>query len=248
MTKPGWYLALGLASAAAIACSSTPAATSGDDDDDDTGTVKTDGGVPDSAPPADSGLGILRFSPDKSYSGFDGTHAFKLPIAVYDADTDLQVSLDDAAEGSITPVSLVNPTKTGVTDLGKYFMVTVAKAGTFTVTATSRGQSVTGKITVQPYDAGRYAAGAARYNTTDDTTTRKACTNCHGTGSDKIDHSPAVLGTATDEEVKAIITTGLLNNFPIQNAGDSKHRWDVTDPELDGLVTYLRALEPNGFK
>lgn len=248
MKKLGWISITASSAAVVFACSSTPAA-SGDDDDDteDAGNYEREGSVYDSTPAADSSLGVLRFSPDKSYSGFDGTHSFKVPIAVYDGTSDLKVSLDDAAEGTLTPVKLVNPTKTGVTDSGKYYMVLIEKAGTFTLTASSGGQSVTSTITVTNYDAPRYGAGQARYNTTDNTDTRKACTQCHGSGSDKIDHSPAVLATATDEEVKAIITTGILNNFPIKINGTSGHRWDATEEELDGLVTYLRALEPNGF-
>jgi mono/diheme cytochrome c family protein len=249
MKKLGWILIAASSAAVVFACSSPPAATSDDDDDTqgDASDFTRDGSVYDSTPASDTTLGILRFSPDKSYSGFDGTHSFKVPVAVYDGADDLQVSLDDAAEGTLTPVKLVNPTKTGVTDSGRYYMVLIEKAGTFTLTATSGGQTVTSRITVSNYDAPRYAAGQARYNTTDNTDTRKACTQCHGSGSDKIDHSPAVLATATDEEVKAIITTGILNNFPIKINGVSGHRWDATDEELDGLVTYLRSLDPNGF-
>ena len=248
MKQLGWISIIVGSAAVVFACSSTPAAT-GDDDDDqgDASDFTRDGSTYDSTPNPDSALGVLRFSPDKSYSGFDGTHGFKVPIAVYDGASDLKVSLDDAAEGTLTPVKLVNPTKTGVTDSGKYYMVVIQKAGTFTVSATSGGQTVSSTITVTNYDAARYGTGQARYNTTDNTDTRKACTQCHGTGTDKIDHSPAVLATATDEEVKAIITTGILNNFPIKINGMSGHRWDATDDELDGLVTYLRALEPNGF-
>ena len=65
---------------------------------------------------------------------------------------------------------------------------------------------------------------------------------------DAIDHSPAALAAAKDDEVAAIITTGLANNHPIKIDGVAGHRWEVSEAERDGLVTFLRGLEPRGFK
>lgn len=237
--------------AAIAACSSTQTQLVDDDSsnatDGDAASYTRDGSTYDSAPTPDSGLGLLRFQPAQSYSGWDGTHAFQVPVAVYDGASDLQVSADDPSSVTITPAALKNPVNAdGVTDNGKYFLVAVKKAGTITLTARSGGKSATTKIVVASYDASRYAAGEARY-TQSGTGSSQPCTNCHVNGQ-AIDHSPAALATADDEKVGATITTGISPfGFPIQGV-EGGHKWDVTDQERDGLVTYLRALSPRGFE
>jgi hypothetical protein len=67
------------------------------------GTQRSDDGRFDSTPAADAGLGVMSFSPDSAFSGFDGEHAFKVPIAVYDAADDLIVSATDPAAATIVP-------------------------------------------------------------------------------------------------------------------------------------------------
>ena len=45
-----------------------------------------------------------------------------------------------------------------------------------------------------------------------------------------------------------VITTGISTaGFPIKEMSKG-HRWEVSDEERDGLVTYLRGLEPRGFE
>lgn len=204
---------------------------------------KREGSVYDSKPSPDSGLGELRFQPSKSYSGYDGTHTFKVPVAVYDSADDLKVTADGA---TVTPTKLKNPVnQDGVTDNGKYFLVTVEQAGTITLTATSAGRSVTSTIDVVSYAPSRWQAGQTRY--VNGGGGDPPCTNCHVNGQ-AIDHSPAALATSTDETVAAVITTGISPaGFPIQGVPGG-HRWTVTDTEKAGLVTYLRALDPRGFE
>jgi hypothetical protein len=60
-----------------------------------------------------------------------------------------------------------------------------------------------------------------------------------------VDHSPASLASIADEEVKVIISTGILNGVPIPMV---KHQWTTTPDEMDGLVTFLRALPPKGLQ
>lgn len=223
-----------------------------DDDSDGTKTdpggandFKRDGSTYDSATTPDSGLGVLRFQPTQAYSGYDGTHTFKVPIAVYDAQSDLKVTVQDGSTGTVAPVTLAQPTKNGVTDTGKYFLVTVLKPGTITVNATSGGKTVTSKIDVTQYDAARWQAGQTRY--VNGGSGNPPCTQCHVNGQ-AIDHSPAALATVTDVKVATTITTGISPaGFPIQGV-DGGHRWTVTQTEKDGLVTYLRALDPRGFQ
>lgn len=205
----------------------------------------TDAGV-DSALPADAGLGVLGFRPAIAYSGFDGTHTFQIPVAVYNAGTDLTVTADDATAATVTPTALLSPTKNGITDAGKYFLVTTKKAGTITLTARTNGQSATSTITVTAYGTDRWTTGQQRYLTGEGGD--PPCTDCHA-GTAGIDHSPAALATVTDDAVGVTITTGVNpGGNTILIDGKPGHTWTATDAELAGLVTYLRALAPKGFE
>ncbi len=201
----------------------------------------------DTKPSSGSGLGLLTFMPDTSYSGFDGTHTFIVPVAVYDSGDDLKVTASDPSAVEITPKQLTKPDHPdGTTDNGKYFFVTVKKAGTITLKATSNGKSAESTITVAEYTAERWAAGETRYK--NGRGTDPPCTDCHVNGK-AIDHSPAALATATDEKIAIVITTGIsTSGFPIKINNEPGHKWTVTDEERDGLITYLRSLEPRGFK
>ncbi|AKV04190.1 hypothetical protein AKJ09_10853 [Labilithrix luteola] len=251
--QEGWQAPAGillLAAIAGAACSSDPAAppddTSSPTDGDGGIHYERDGSTYDSAPPPDSGLGELRFMPNVVYSGFDGTHTFQVPIAVYDADSDLTVTSSDPTM-KLDAVKLVNPVVDGVTDLGAYYLVTIPKAGSFTLTATSKGRSATATVNAASYAADRWAAGETRYTNASGTGLAQPCTNCHVKGQ-AIDHSPAVLATATDQEISVIITTGVKPGpSPILGV-DGGHKWQVTAAERDGLITYLRGLSPRGFQ
>lgn len=227
-----------------FACSSTESYwVEDEEEEEETRRGSPDAGF-DSQPSPDSGLGVLQFRPERAYSGFDGEHAFRVPIAVYDADDDLTVTATDPSAVEIVPKTLAaRPGDDGVTDNGKYFFVTVKKAGTITLQATSRGKTAEAKIEVAEYAPSRWARGETRYNNTG-SGGQQACASCHA-GGQAIDHSPAALATVTDEQVSAVITSGISTaGFPISVG----HRWTVTADELDGLVTYLRALEPRGFE
>jgi hypothetical protein len=229
--------------AGVFACSSTQTTYL----DEPEGTEeKKDAGF-DSRPAADSGLGILTFMPETSFSGFDGTHTFIVPLAVYDSADDLKLTADDPSAVEIVPKILAKPVREdGTTDSGKYFFVTVKKAGTIKLSATSQGKVVESTITVTEYAADRWAAGEARYK--NGGSGDPPCTDCHVNGQ-AIDHSPAALATATDEKIAVVITTGIsTSGFPIKINGVPGHQWNVTPEERDGLVTYLRSLEPRGFK
>jgi hypothetical protein len=227
------------------ACSTTTQKYVEEDGEEE--TDEKDGGFV-TKPSPDSGLGILTFMPSQAYSGFDGEHAFKVPVAVYDSGDDLEVSATDSAAADIVPAQLENPERNdGTIDNGKYFLVTVKRPGTITLKATSGGKTVEGTITVTEYDASRWQVGKTRYEN-QGPNGDPPCTQCHVNG-EAIDHSPAALATATDEKVAAVITTGISTaGFPIRVDHPSGHRWQVTESERNGLVTYLRSLEPRGFK
>jgi hypothetical protein len=107
---------------------------------------------------------------------------------------------------------------------------------------------------VTDYAADRYATGETRYTNGGTTGTSRACTTCHA-GAGGIDHSPAALAYANDQDVGVIITTGVkpgpngtTSVIKITSEPGTQHKWDVTDPEKAGLITFLRALEPKGFQ
>ncbi|HSO37647.1 MAG TPA: hypothetical protein VLT33_34210 [Labilithrix sp.] len=235
---------------ALVACSSTPAQPLDTGEEETDAGLQRDGSVYDSAVSPESGLGELLFRPDRLYTGTDGTHTFKVPIAVYDSADDLAVTASDAAGVTITKTTLKNPVnQDGVTDNGKYFLVTAKKAGSYTLTASSKGRSATATVTISAYDTSRYAAGQARYEAAGTGATRP-CTTCHVNGG-AIDHSPAALATATDQEIGIIITTGVKPGpsvIKITSEPGTQHKWSVTDTEKDGLITYLRGIDPKGFQ
>jgi len=237
---PRRALAFALA-AGFLACSSPETKVEYVDEPID-GGYSRDGSTYDSAPPPDSGLGQLRFQPTLAYSGFDGTHTFQVPVAVYDSASDLTVTAADPSAATVTPAKLVNPvTPDGTTDSGKYFLVTVKKAGTITLNAKSGGKTVTATINAATYAADRYATGETRYNGGS-----PPCTDCHVNGQ-AIDHSPAALATVDDTKIGTVITNGISPaGFPIQGV-QGGHKWSVSAAELAGLVTYLRALPSRGL-
>lgn len=250
MSKPkrlAWLvptLALGAVSAMAAAAACAPDLGNEVIDVPD-GSEPAEAGDFDSTPSPESGLGTMLFRPSAVFTGHDGAHTFVAPLAVYDAEGDLTVTADDPAV-TVEAKALVNPVVDGVTDNGKYFFVSASKAGTFTLTASSQGRTATAALTVTAYDAARWTAGEARYMATG-AGADQPCSNCHVDGQ-AVDHSPATMSSASDQDIGVIITTGIKPPaVPIRGV-EGGHKWNVTDEQKDGLVTYLRALAPRGFQ
>ncbi len=235
-------LALGLALGLGAGCSSSTSTADGGAPDagapPDASTVNDTGTspVPDATPD-------LQIRPAQSYTGTDGSHTFRVAVAVYGAGADLRLVPSDASAVAVEPASLVNPTG----DDGRYFLVSAKKAGEVTLTAESGGKKVTTQVSIAAYAPSRYAAGESRYQVGFAPKQEPPCTLCHA-GAQGIDHSPASLASVADEDVSVIISTGILNGVPITLPTGGKHQWTTTPEEMDGLVTYLRALPPKGFK
>jgi hypothetical protein len=216
------------------------------DDEPTLGTsIATDASI-DSRPPADSGVGVLRFMPVKLHSGFDGEHAFKAPVAVYDADDDLEVAAVDPSAVTIKAAKLTAGAAGGSTDRGSYFVVQPKVAGTVTLAATSKGRRAEAKLVVAEYTRATWSRGKTRYEAPG-RSGEPSCAQCHVNGN-AIDHSPAALASVPDATVAMAMTQGISPaGFPITVDHPSHHRWTLDDDEVSGLVTYLRALEPRGF-
>lgn len=227
------------ATVSTTACTSSPTAPAADDEleeeDDDAG---------DPGPKADAALApdavLLIILPGALYSGFDGTHEFKVPVAVHGA-KGVTLTASDNTVVDIAKSQLTDPAEAAKDD-GERFMLTVKKVGSITLTATVPGARATATLDVASYAANRYAVGENRYMNGGGTG-QPACIQCHAEGSGK-DHSPTKVAASPDNEVMAIITTGILRGTPIRGVN---HRWEVDEPTLDGLVTYLRALPPRGY-
>lgn len=181
----------------------------------------------------------LQLLPRALYSGFDGANTFQAPIAVYGAGDDVTVTAADPTVVDIAPTALKDPRG----DQGRWFMLTMKKAGATDITASSGGVTVSVPLTVAAYASGRYAVGKARYENA--AGAEPACEMCHG-GQSGIDHSPAALASAQDPEIETVITTGIkIGGSPIFSVPE--HTWTPTQAQLDGLITYLRALPPRNF-
>ena len=208
-----------------LACGSDDAPVAGTSSGGDAGVI----------PIEDIDLAVY---PLRQYTGFDGTHDFQVPYSVFRAKEDLTLTASDPDAVEITPATYASAKEDG-----RYFLVKAKKAGDITLTAKSRGKTVSSTLSVADYAAARYAAGQERY-LNEGTDGQPACASCHQKP-DGPDHSPAAISAASDDAVKAVIRTGIdLSNSPITK---TDHRWKVEGATLDGLVTYLRALPPHGY-
>ena len=200
------------------------------------------GAAGDSGSPAPAHAVALTILPGSVFSGFDGTHAYQVPVSVYGAKGVTLVASDPSKATVELAKVVATETSPAPSDNGESFMVTVKSPGEITLNAKGEGKTASVALTITSYTAARYAAGEKRYNTA--AASGPACADCHA-GEAAIDHSPTSLAAASDVEVQAVITAGILREGnPIRKV---VHKWAVNGAELDGLVTYLRALPPRGY-
>ena len=186
-----------------------------------------------------AGVGPLSIAPLNTYSGYDGTHKYRVPLGVLGGGSDLKITASPPKAVSFETTRLIDP----MGDLSTYFFVTTQAAGEVTITASSGGKSVSAKITITAYPASDYSIGEMRY--VNGEASDPPCLTCHGEQGG-IDHSPTRLAPVTDAQALTAILTG------IEPSGDPvptpKHSWAVTDAEKKGLLSYLRAIPPKGFQ
>ena len=88
-----------------------------------------------------------------------------------------------------------------------------------------------------------------------------ACNNCHTSGAKyfEIQHTPTQAARFSDEELRAIMTTGskpegvgfrilpeMFGAMTDQETYEYFHKWDATEEEITGLIIYMRSLTPTG--
>ena len=121
-------------------------------------------------------------------------------------------------------------------------------AGTANITAkSSDGKTASVKLIITAFTTADYDWGKSRYTTTL-AGNSKPCSSCHGAGLDTPDNTPTENDGKNDQVVEATYLTGIDKDTgeAIVTASNEPHKWQVTNPK--GMLAYLRALAPHGFK
>jgi len=192
------------------------------------------------------------------YSGYDGVHTYRVPATIDNGNGAAPVA---GAHWEASDPSMVDiaPDPTDPTGVG--VLLTTKKAGTVTITATTKDAIGKALLTITAYTPDQWQLGQTRYTAGDMTTIGMQlhgsrskyvqCTSCHGTMV-AIEHTPEQTGGFSDEEMKGIILHGTLppQDLMVDIHGGAAqfkafHQWMVaSDDEANGLVAYLRSLPP----
>jgi hypothetical protein len=196
------------------------------------------GGNPDMAmdkPPGDEPTGFELFPPE-AYTGFDGTHDFKVPVTSELTGT-LTWSVSDPALATVTPLAMNQVPMDFQFPGVQWAMVTAKKAGTGKIQVTNGTKSATADLIVTAYTAADYTVGQTRY--------MAGCSTCH-TGAGGVDHSPTILEFSSDADLITAITTGAYPDGYKLRAPN--HMFMLSDAEKKGIMPYIRAQPPKGFQ
>lgn len=190
-----------------------------------------------------------------AYSAYDGQNTYKVPIIAIGATGDVKWSASDPAMVDIDP-GAVDLGDSGAL-VGKAAMVTTRKAGKVTITATAGTECGSGELTITQATPDLRKLGSDRYNNgipvTFDGGTTPACSNCHGATSNTqlldVQHTPQQTGGYTDDDLVGIVTrgqkpAGVGCRVIACSTWNTFHKWTVTPDEAQGIVFYLRSLEP----
>ncbi len=222
------------------------AACGGDDGSgtpgDGDGGAATDGGgdidYPDAAV-------VHVIMPMVAHSGFDGTNTYQVPV--YTTIEDATFAIVDGAVGDIAPATPSPELEDALGSFAKsWAMITTTGPGTTMLSASAGDDQAEASLIVAAYDAADVAVGSQRYNdpANPNDVDRIACMTCHG-GPEGVDHTPLALSYYEDAGILEIATEGTYPEGGEVNGGN--HTWNFTAAEADGIVPYLRSLEPRGF-
>ena len=194
----------------------------------------------------------------KAFTAFDGVRTFKVPVMVNGV-TGVTWSADP-------PLVDIETIADDGTNTGSEAMLTTKGPGTVTLKARAGNLEGTAVITITQAATGAWDVGQARYN--DGVSLRgtpgmpgmpgvppgmvnkaAACTNCHGTALNDVEHTPAQIGGYSDAEVITIFTlgkkpAGVPNRIVPAAQWSPIHQWEMTEEEKAGVLVYLRALAP----
>ena len=205
-----------------------------------------DGGPGGDATAADAMPVEHALMPAVAHTGYDGVNTYKVPV--YTTLEDAAWDIADTDVATIESVELPPDLEPVLGTFGKsWAMITTAAAGNTTFYASAGGVDLEASLVVQAYDAAVVAVGDQRYNTPENPndTDRIACQECHG-AADGVDHTPLAVSYRDDTDMLQIIAD---SEYPEGGMVlDGEHAWNLTEPEADGIVPYLRSLEPRGFE
>lgn len=162
--------------------------------------------------------------PTEVFTGFDGVRDFFVPVSAHGGKATWTAEDEDIVE--------LDPQDEGV-------IIKSKKAGTTKVRAKIGGKSFSVKVTVKAYSKDAWSAGNAVYNET------VKCASCHMKAKGP-DHSPSEVGRHEDEHLERRILTGESLHGEAKQP-DHAFEDQLQANELEGVIAYLRALEPNGW-
>ena len=206
--------------------------------------------------PEPSGTGVAPgLFPRVAYSGFNPNAQFRALFATSAAEPMWSVS--DASIATVVPSKAPAQLKTeGLS----FALVTMTRAGETTVVVRSRTDPdafVTARLVVKAYSDGALTLGKARYDTSPGDPARVACASCHAKP-EGVDHSPLKMAGFDDATILGVIQEATYPPTPTGQAVASDyapkgplsfpgHRWNLTDPEKDGILAHLRSLPLGGL-
>jgi hypothetical protein len=192
--------------------------------------------------------------PRLAHSGFNKNASFRVMFAT--SAPDPQWSVGDPTMATITPSAPPTIAGTSVKDL-HFALVTATRGGETTVSATSRGATLTARLVIKEYTDEQLNLGKARYTTASPDPTRQPCASCH-TKEGGVDHSPLKMAGFDDATIVGVIqnatypatptgqstTSAFSPKGPLKFAG---HKWNLSDGEKDGVLAHLRSLPLGGL-
>jgi hypothetical protein len=192
--------------------------------------------------------------PKVAHSGFNSTASFKVMFATNERNPRWTVA--DPSIATIAPSQAPVIPGLDTKDLS-FALVTTTKAGETNVTATSGGTTLTAHLSVRDYTTEQLAVGKARYETPSDDPARKPCASCHAKEGG-VDHSPLKMAGFDDATILGVIQQATYPPTPTGQSTTSlyapkgplkftDHKWNLTDPEKDGILAHLRSLRLTGL-
>jgi hypothetical protein len=187
--------------------------------------------------------------PEKIWSGFDGTNAYRAPIIAIANKGEVKWTIEDPSIASLDVASVDPKAEAG----GVNLMITSLKPGTTVIHATDGAVTKSATLEVIAYPIAQWTAGKNRYAMGPDEQ-NPPCKECHAPGKGP-DHTPTELDADNDEEIRNTFVTGKdPEGRPVDYEMEYtmllkgyNHMWKVTEDEKVGLVAYLRSLTPMHF-
>jgi hypothetical protein len=192
--------------------------------------------------------------PKVAHTGFNANASFKVMFATNERNPRWSVSDPSIATIAPSPAPVIAGLDTS--DLS-FALVTTTKAGQTNVTAMSGATTLTAQLVVKDYTAEQLSIGKARYETASTDPARRPCAECHAKPGG-VDHSPLKMAGFDDPTILGVIQQA---TYPASPTGQSTtsvyaprgplaftdHKWNLSDPEKDGILAHLRSLKLGGF-